>query len=258
MRVAFCEIPCGLEPDTAAWTALSTSIADAGADLVVLNEMPFGPWLAARDRFDRRLAEEAVAVHEAGLSRFDSLGTPVVISSRPVPAGDRLANEAFAWVRGAYLQLHHKHYFPSEPGFYESAWFQPETPGFTARDVEGVRIGAQMCTEIMFNEWARHYGRQGAKIIAAPRASGISTSKWRLGLAMAAAVSGSYVFSSNRVGEDNGFTFGGRGFAYAPGGALIGETSPDHPIAVADIDLDAVALAQTEWPCYVEELGGSA
>ena len=216
--------------------------------------MPFGPWLARLPEYDPVAAAASVALHETALQSFDRLATPVVIGSRPVPAGARLANEAFAWIEGTYVPLHHKQYFPNEPGFYENAWFHAATPGFTARDLPGARIGAQLCTELMFSEWSRHYRRQGAQIIVAPRASGVSAGKWQAALSMAAIVSGCYVFSSNRAGREEDLSFGGRGFAYAPGGELIAETSARAPICVVDVDPAQVAAAQANWPCYVGEL----
>jgi len=254
MKVGFCEMPCQLDPAGPVWEALSERISGAGADMMVLNEMPFGPWLARFSRYDSEAAASAIALHERALETFDRLGTRVVIGSRPVAAGAKLANEAFAWVDGAYLPLHHKHYFPNEPGFYESVWFHAEAAGFAARDLPGAKVGAQLCTELMFNEWSRHYRREGAQIIAAPRASELAVGRWQAALAMAAVTSGCYVISSNRVGPEGDLRFGGRGFAYAPGGELLAETSARDPVRVVEVDLALVTAAQADWPCYVPEL----
>lgn len=79
---------------------------------------------------------------------------------------------------------------------------------------------------------------------------------WNTAAAMAAAVSGCYVLSSNRVASRTGAepNFGGRGFAYSPTGELLAETSSSKPIASVDIDLARVAQAQEGYPCYVREL----
>lgn len=253
MRIGFCELPCGLMPDTALWRTQSDALAALNADMLILNEMPFGPWLPLSASYLPDQAAEAVKLHEHALAALRNLGTRIVISSRPVHAGDRLANEAFALVDGDYVALHHKHYFPDEPCFYEQRWFTPERPGFEVHLLPGIRLGAQLCTELMFNEWARHYGRSGAQLIVAPRASGVSTLKWQAALSMAAVVSGCYVISSNRSGQEAEMTFGGRGFAYAPGGEMIAATSASDPFQVIDIDLGLVAEAQADWPCNVAE-----
>ncbi len=72
---------------------------------------------------------------------------------------------------------------------------------------------------------------------------------------MAAMVSCSYVVSSNRVGQANARepVFGGGGFAFAPGGERIATTSPMHPLAVIELDLDRSLRAHAAYPCYVAE-----
>jgi N-carbamoylputrescine amidase len=71
---------------------------------------------------------------------------------------------------------------------------------------------------------------------------------------MAAIVSGCYVVSSNRGGTDSeGQTFGGRGWVVDPAGELVAQTSSASPLAVYHVDLEWVARAQREYPCYVRE-----
>lgn len=150
---------------------------------------------------------------------------------------------------------HHKQYFPEEPGFYETAWYKPLVKGFEVLQTPYLNVGFQLCTEIMFNEWSRAYGRQGAHLIAVPRATGETVEHWKTAMAMAAVVSGCYVVSANRVGKhDDQLTFGGRGFAYAPNGRLICETSTENPVVSFSIDLSEVDAQKQEYPCYVQEL----
>ncbi len=74
---------------------------------------------------------------------------------------------------------------------------------------------------------------------------------------MAAIVSGCYVASSNRAGEEGGVTFGGLGWIVDPSGVVIAETSADAPVVAADIYRSVVAHAKREYPCYVEDLPAS-
>lgn len=255
MRVALMQGSDGLTAGGPAWDRLEAAIRAAQPDILVTNEMPFGRWLAEAPVFDTVAAAASVAAHEAGLEALRALGVPVVLSSRPVPTGDRLANEAFALVEGAYRFAHHKHYFPAEPGFHETAWFRTGRPGFDAVEAGEVKAGVLLCTELFFNEWARHYRRQGARLIAVPRASGESVEHWRTAAAMAAIVSGCYVVSSNRAGQASPeLTFGGRGFAFAPDGSLIKETSAEEPVVAFDLDPDRSAEQQAQYPCYVPEV----
>ena len=223
--------------------------------MALLNEMPIGPWIADKSTFEEASAAASIASHESALHALRALPT-AVISSRPVRGKHKLANEAFLLADGVYRAVHHKHYFPQEVGFFEETWFAPHRPGFDCVEYCGVRIGVLLCTEILFTEWARHYRRQGAHVIVAPRASGADMLNWDTAARLAAIVSGCYVLSSNRVSEraDARPHFGGRGFVYSPTGALLGETSNAMPFLSANIELDLVAEAQHNYPCYVREI----
>ena len=254
MKLSVCQLPDGLSPEHPEWVDLLRRIENDRPDIAVLNEMPFGAWVADRDTFDSNLAKAAVDMHEKAIPALERLPA-AVLSSRPVPGPHKLSNEAFLIAGGVYQPIHHKHFFPEEPGFFEDTWFAPQRPGFEVVEHRGLRIGVLLCTELMFNEWARHYRRQGAHVIAVPRASGASH-KWDIAAAMAAVVSGCYVVSSNRAPQANdaGSNFSGRGFAFSPSGELLGETSTSTPLVTIDIDLARVAEAQRSYPCYVREL----
>jgi N-carbamoylputrescine amidase len=254
LKLSVCQLPDGLSLDHPAWADLLRRIEIDRPDIAVLNEMPFGPWIANRDTFDPTLANASVLDHERILPSLLSMSTPV-LSSRPIPGPQKLSNEAFLIADRRYLPIHHKHFFPREPGFFEDAWFAPQLPGFNVIEHRGLKIGVLLCTEVMFNEWARHYRRQGAHVIVVPRASGASR-KWDTAASMAAIVSGCYVLSSNRApaGNDQSSNFGGRGFAFSPAGELLAETSSANPLVSIEIDLTRVAEAQRSYPCYVREL----
>jgi N-carbamoylputrescine amidase len=255
VRIAICQLPDELAPGDPAWTRFARLLETHRPDLSLLNEMPFGPWVARERMFDGALAHASVQAHEWALMSLVELPC-AVIASRPVQYDDRLANEAYLLTSGIYAAIHHKHYFPEEHGFFENTWFAPGRPGFDTVEYRGVRFGALLCTELMFTEWARHYRRQGAHVILSPRASSTSMRNWDAAARMAAIASGCYVLSSNRVSNAAGAEprFGGRGFAYSPTGELLCETSDAEPVALVDIDLAQVAEAQRRYPCYVREL----
>src|SRR6185369_11620352 len=126
--------------------------------------------------------------------------------------------------------------------------------GFDVEEVLGMNIGVLLCTDAMFNERARAYGRQKASLIVIPRASGADIKSWKIAGAMASLVSGAYVVSSNRVGRSgSGTRFGGGGFAYAPHAHLLATTTRANPVRTFDLDPKMPALAQREYPCYVPE-----
>lgn len=255
MKLAVCQLPTNLLPHHPAWTDFARRVEPSRADLVLLNEMPFGAWISSRPTYDKDIAAASVDAHELALSALQKLPAAVV-SSRPIRGRSKLCNEAFLLTDGVYRPIHHKQYLPQQEGFFEKSWFACERPGFDVIRFRDLRIGVLLCTELMFTEWARHYRRQGAHVIVAPRASGSSRHRWDAAACMAAIVSGCYVLSSNRMsdGARSGPRFGGHGFAYSPVGELMGETSVAAPLLTVNIDLEAVEKAQRNYPCNVSEL----
>jgi N-carbamoylputrescine amidase len=255
LRIGFVEWPETLSAGDPKWGQLQGAITAARPDIVLTNELPFGPWLAENAAFSEDAARLSLRAHDQGLEGLIDLDLPAVISSRPVRSGKRLANEAFVLENRAIRPLHRKQYFPNEPGWFETEWYTGDGSGFAVAEVLGIKMGVLLCTEAMFNEHARAYGRRGASLIVVPRATGVNLESWKIAGAMASLVSGAYVVSSNRVGIGPcGTHFGGGGYAYAPHGRLLAVTDSAHPMQILELDPKISALAQREYPCYVPEL----
>ena len=255
LRIAFVEWPEALSTDDEPWRKLRDSVTAARPDILITNELPFGPWLAEAAVFSEAAARLSLRAHEKGLEGLIALSLPAVISTRPVWNGKRLANEAFVLENGAVRCLHRKQYFPNEPGWFESEWYAGDASGFEVAGVLGLKVGVLVCTEAMFNERARAYGKQKASLIVIPRASGTNQESWKIAGAMASLVSGAYVVSSNRTGRSRGGTqFGGGGFAYAPQGRMLAVTTRANPVRTLDLDPEETAVAQRTYPCYVPEI----
>jgi N-carbamoylputrescine amidase len=256
VRVGFVEWPEGLEPYGPAWAEIEGRIANAQVDLLITNELPFGPWIAERKQFDRAIAQASIEAHAAGLDALESLRIPAVLTSRPAWGAERLLNQAVVLEDGRARVIHTKQYFPEEPGWYEASWYEPGPERFQSAEVAGLRTGAMLCTDAMFNEHARHYGRDGVTLIALPRAASTKTDNWLTAGKMAALVSGSYVISSNRSGQtSDGTVFGGAGFAFGPGGTLLATTDATNPMGVIEVDTELAVRQRGEYPCYVAEGG---
>jgi N-carbamoylputrescine amidase len=255
LRIAFVEWPEALSTGHEQWAELKNSVTAARPDILVTNELPFGHWIAEDPVFSEDDARLSIRAHEEGLQGLIDLKLPAVISSRPVWNGKRLANEAFALENGVVAPLHRKQYFPNEPGWFESEWYAGDGSGFDVSEVMGIKVGVLLCTDAMFNEHARSYGKQKASLILIPRASGTEIEPWKIASAMASLVSGAYVVSSNRSGHSRGGTqFGGGGFAYAPHGRLLATTDAASPLQTIDLDPTMSESAQRDYPCYVPEL----
>jgi N-carbamoylputrescine amidase len=254
-KIAYVQWPDKLSTVGSQWDAIRRSVDRAGADLLVTNEMPFGPWLAKHSSFEKNDCLRSIEVHERALDALRQLNVNAVISSRPIAYGAQLANEAFVLEDGKYRRIHHKKYFPDESGFFEETWFNGGEPGFEIVQIGAVKVGVLLCTELFFNEHARHYGRLGVDVIVVPRASGKMLDHWKIAGSMAAVVSGAYVISSNRFSKSaDEQVFGGAGFAVSPEGIHTGQTTEDSKLAIAVIDLDVSRAQKSQYPCYVKEL----
>ena len=120
--IAICQLPDGLTHDSLPWARFMRRVEKAQPDVILLNEMPFGPWVSREASFDEYLAAESIEAHALALQSLREL-PGAVIGYRPVRSGQRLANEGFWLADGLYHAVHHKQYFPQEAGFFESTWF---------------------------------------------------------------------------------------------------------------------------------------
>jgi N-carbamoylputrescine amidase len=256
LKVGVCECPPEMAAGAPAWNDLCRVVSREAPDLFLLNEMPFGPWISSHSAFDQEIWQESCAAHERGLKHLRELGARIVAGSRPMEAGGLRTNQGFLWTDEKGVEdVHSKQYFPDEPGYYEARWFHPGDRHFRIASAGSLRCGFLICTELMFNERARQYGRSGAHIILSPRAVGsASLERWLAATRMAAIVSGAYVISSNRAGMDSGGqVFGGSGWIIDPSGELAVRTSSNTPVVFHEIDIQLVTQAQGEYPCYVKE-----
>ncbi len=254
LKVGVCESGPEMEPGSLAWKDLAEEVREAKLDVFLINEMPFGPWVSAGEVYDPNIWSRSVELHDQGVLLLGQLGAKLVMGSRPCERGGRRVNEAYLWTPdGGYQGVHSKQYFPDEEGYYEARWFQVGDRHFRVVEAGDLRVGFLICTEVMFNEHARWYGRAGAHIIAVPRAVGkASHARWLVAMKMAAVVSGCYVLTSNRSGKDSrGQKFGGMGWIVDPHGDLVAQTSNATTVVTSSIDPSFVTQTQTEYPCYV-------
>jgi len=257
MKVGVGELAPDLEPGSTAWQGIAERVRRERPALFLLGEMPFGSWIAAGEVADPARFDQLCLLHERGLAGLDDLGAGVVLGTRPRRHEGRPVNEGFVWTKETGARAAHaKQYFPDERGYHEARWFEAGERHFRVVEAGAARAGFLICTEVMFNEHARRYGREGAELIVVPRATGReSLSRWLVALRMAAIVSGCYLLSSNRGGRDlNGQVFGGCGWIIDPRGEVLCQTSAASPLAFCDLDLGCVRTAQAEYPCYVREL----
>lgn len=255
MRVTVCELPGDPDHLEIGWDRLVQHVAAHGSDLVVLPEMPFSRWLAATRDVDPAEWDAAVAAHAAWVDRFSELGGAAVVGSSPVVREGKRLNEAFVWDDGNYRTAHDKYYLPDEDFYWEATWYERGDGSFDVVEAGGETAGFLICSELWFPDRARAYGRDGASIIAAPRATPWSSrERWLVAGRHAAISAGAFCLSSNRSGEDpSGLRWAGLGWVIDPDGAVLAETTEDRPCVTVEIEPATAAEARSTYPRYIPE-----
>lgn len=257
MRLTVCEMPPGGAANESGWRALSAALDDQGSEWLLLPEMCFAPWLAGRRPADPDQWLAAVHVHDAWIERLGELSPRVVLGSRPIVDGGRFYNEGFVWQRtSGYRAVHRKYYLPDEDGFWEASWYTRGDGDFRVVEIDGLRVGFLICTELWFGARARDYARQGVHLLVCPRATpAASTDKWIAGGVTAAVVAGAYCVSSNLNGPNaDGPPFGGSGWVIEPeDGRLLAVTTGTAPLVTVDLDPAWAEQAKHTYPRYVRD-----
>ncbi len=254
---------CQLEPDRALRADYLSGLRDHatahGTDLVLLPELPFSAWLAADPKPDAARWADSVAAHGRAVAGLGDLGARAVVGTRPVMTGEgRRRNQAFVWTdrTGRAEAVRDKHYLPDEEGYWERSWFEPGERSFDTAHAGAAVLGIQICTEMWFLEWARHYAASGVEVLCIPRATPRGTTgKWLAGGRTAAVCSGAFCLSSNQWHAPGASPAdcGGVGWVIDPDGEVLATTSGDEPFATVHIDLDEARQSKSTYPRYVRE-----
>jgi len=257
MKVTVCELPDTWARDETLWKKITAHLASENSDLLVLPEMPFYTWITRSDRVDPAVWDKAVSAHDAWIGRLAELPVDMVALSRPVTLDGCRLNQGIIWTRqDGILPCHEKYYLPDEPGYFEARWYQRGNGRFQTIQVNGIRIGFMICTDLWFTDQAREYKNQGVDILICPRATPVSREDiWVPGGQAAAIVAGAWCLSSNFNGPNvPGENFGGAGWIIEPErGAVRGLTDQRQWILTLEIDPEAARAAKQSYPRYVME-----
>jgi N-carbamoylputrescine amidase len=257
MKVTVCQLdnrPLALDPML---EDLAAHIAQESSAFLLLPEMCFHEWLAADAEPESERWLAAVDAHARYLSDLDKIGAKAVIGSRPIvnEQGD-FRNQAYLWTpQSGALPVHDKYYLPNEASYWEANWYQRGELGFDHCEALDMRIGVQICTEMWFFEWARHFAAAGVDILCIPRATPHGTSaKWLAGGQATAVCAGAYCLSSNLWNPpDSKADCGGLGWIISPEGDVLAQTNEAAPFATAEIDLEFARRSKQTYPRYVAE-----
>lgn len=257
MIVTVCQLDNRPQRLEAMLDELAAHIRQQQSDFLLLPEMCFHEWLAADSQPDRERWMAAVESHSSAILKLGKMGVRAAIGTRPIinDAGD-LRNQAYLWTaEPRILPVHEKYYLPDEDGYWEASWYGRGERRFDLCNALDVSIGVQICTEMWFFEWARHFAGLGAELLCVPRATPHgSLQKWLAGGQAAAVCAGAYCLSSNIWNPPGSKAdCGGLGWIISPDGDVLAQTSEESPFASVEIDLEFARQSKSTYPRYVSE-----
>ncbi len=237
---------------------LKIHVQSQKSDFLLLPEMCFSDWLAADRDVDENRWNQSVQEHNKRIADLGQLGAKAVLGTRPIVnlQGSR-RNEAYIWTTESpsATGVRQKYYLPDEDGYWDHSWYDRGLKSFDVGRALGMRFGVQICTELWFFEWARHYAASRVDLLCVPRATPHgSVDKWLAGGRAAAVCSGAYCLSSNLwVPLGDGPNLGGLGWVIGPEGNVLATTDAAAPFATVEIDLTFSQQSKSTYPRYVSE-----
>ncbi|HVM80011.1 MAG TPA: carbon-nitrogen hydrolase family protein [Stellaceae bacterium] len=161
---------------------------------------------------------------------------------------------------GSYRKTHIPAYFPNEKvggtGSYEKFYFTPGE-GLPVFDVDGVKLGIQICNDRLYPEPSRVLALRGAEIIFMPICYSVYSDPehrnaiWDVAMRARAFENGVFVVAANRVGSEGVRSHLGRSMIVDPRGSILVEASSERAeLIVATIDIDAVSAMRKKFPWW--------
>ena len=227
-------------------------VAERGADLAVLPELPLNAWVPATKEAQAEHAEpmggprtraQAKAAAQAGIGLVGGIIHRAGDGRR---TGRSLVFDRSGEVVATYDKLH----LPQEDGFWETSHYEPGAEPPRRIDAFGVPIGVQICSDVNRPEGTHLLGAQGAMAVINPRSTEEKTyQRWKGVFRANALTSCCYVLSVNRPHPEAGVLIGGPSVAFDPNGNVLVETT--DPIALVSVEADVVAAARQRYPGYL-------
>ena len=235
--------------------------ADAGAQLVCLQEIFAGPYFCAEQNPRWYDTTEEVPhgptiklMQDVARRHHIALIVPVYEREQE---GIYYNTAAVLHNDGTYLGKYRKTHIPHvAPGFWEKFYFRPGNLGYPVFDLGFAKIGVYICYDRHFPEGARALGLNGAEIVFNPSATvaGLSEYLWKLEQPAHAVANGYFVGAINRVGTEAPWNIGefyGSSYFCDPRGQIIAQASRDKDeVLTADLDLDMIAEVRRTWQFF--------
>lgn len=109
----------------------------------------------------------------------------------------------------------------------------------------GVKAGLQICYDLRFPEAFRKLALSGAEVVFVPAQWPlVRVEVWRSLLVSRAAENGIFVVGTNRVGEENGITYGGNSAVVSPSSEVLLTLGKREAVGVVEIETEEVKTAR--------------
>ncbi|HUS06987.1 MAG TPA: nitrilase-related carbon-nitrogen hydrolase [Bryobacteraceae bacterium] len=235
--------------------------ADAGAQVICLQEIFYGPYFCAEQQTRWYDFTEAVPggetirlMQDVARKRHVALIVPVYERESD---GIYYNTAAVLNNDGSYVGKYRKTHIPQvAPGFWEKFYFRPGNLGYPVFDLGFAKIGVYICYDRHFPEGARALGLQGAEIVFNPSATvaGLSEHLWKLEQPAHAVANGYFIAAINRVGVEAPWNIGefyGSSYFCDPRGQIIAQAARDKDeVLTADLNLDMIAEVRNTWQFF--------
>ncbi|MGA3023373.1 MAG: nitrilase-related carbon-nitrogen hydrolase [Bryobacteraceae bacterium] len=235
--------------------------AEAGAQIVCLQEIFYGPYFCAEQTIKWYDSTEAVPDGPTIRLMQDLARKHRIVLIVPIyeveQEGVYYNTAAVIHNDGTFLGKYRKTHIPHvAPGFWEKFYFRPGNLGYPVFDVGFAKIGVYICYDRHFPEGARALGLNGAEIVFNPSATvaGLSEYLWKLEQPAHAVANGYFVGAINRVGTEAPWNIGefyGSSYFCDPRGQIIAQASRDKDeVLTADLDLAQIAEVRKTWQFF--------
>ena len=246
------------------------SVAQAGADLVVLQELHNTPYFCQTE--DTSLFDLAESIPGPSTGFYSEIAAAyrivLVTSLFERRAAGLYHNTAVVFdTDGSIAGIYRKMHIPDDPAYYEKFYFTPGDIGFEPIQTSIGKLGVQVCWDQWYPEGARLMALKGAEILIYPTAIGWEstdtqeeklrqTGAWITVQRGHAVANGLPVIAVNRVGleldpsgQTNGILFWGNSFVAGPQGEILAQASnTKEENLVVSIDMGRSENVRRWWP----------
>ena len=244
-------------PNKSSWNDLEvdlTKMASLNASLVILPELPLNKWSPSSREPSNEDAEPwkgprwQIQSEAAKKSNVALLGGMIAIDHLGIRRNTAVLFDKNGDCCGHFSKIH----IPDEPGFRERDHYEPGNELNGPFDIEDIKIGIQICSDLNRPSGSLLLAARGAHLIACPRATELATAeRWRPVVQAIALTSSSWIASVNRPAPECGVLLGGPSWLAAPDGKMLIESTEEFSTAM--VDFHSISEYQNrQYPGYLD------